>query len=107
MNREELVGILRQAYSTIRGCGVEKLDKPGYENTRFGYPTYTCSNRAEAHWPFSKLSMRASTERLLSFKAIVHASTAIHQPRQCGSSKFSSGPSGTIPKGLMWVCDSK
>ena len=38
MNREELVGALRQPYSTTRGCGVEKVDKPGYQNTWFVVP---------------------------------------------------------------------
>ena len=30
--------MLRQPYSTERGCGVEKIDKPGYENIWFVVP---------------------------------------------------------------------
>lgn len=38
MNREDLVGALREPYSTTRGCGVENVDKPGYENIWFVVP---------------------------------------------------------------------
>jgi Fic family protein len=38
MKREELVGALRQPYSTKRGHGIEKVDKPGYENIWFVVP---------------------------------------------------------------------
>ncbi len=38
MKREELVGGLRQAYSTERGFGTEKIGKAGYENIWFVVP---------------------------------------------------------------------
>lgn len=38
MKREELVGRLRQPYTTRRGCGVEKVDKTGFENVWFVVP---------------------------------------------------------------------
>ena len=38
MKREELVGVLRQAYSTERGFGTEKIGKTGYENIWFVVP---------------------------------------------------------------------
>ena len=38
MKREELAGPLRRTYSAERGFGVEKVDKPGYENIWFVVP---------------------------------------------------------------------
>lgn len=38
MKREELVGRLRQPYTTRRGFGVEKVDKTGFENVWFVVP---------------------------------------------------------------------
>lgn len=38
MNRDELVGALRQPYSTERGFGTEKIGKTGYENIWFVVP---------------------------------------------------------------------
>jgi Fic family protein len=38
MRRDELAGNLRQPYSRQRGLGVEKIDKPGYENVWFVVP---------------------------------------------------------------------
>lgn len=38
MKRDELAGPLRRRYSTERGFGVEKVDKPGYENLWFVVP---------------------------------------------------------------------
>lgn len=38
MKREDLTGVLRQPYSTSRGYGIEKVDKPGYENIWFVVP---------------------------------------------------------------------
>jgi Fic family protein len=38
MKRSELVDPLRQPYSKQRGCGVEKVDKPGFANVWFVVP---------------------------------------------------------------------
>jgi hypothetical protein len=38
MKKNALAGALRQAYTRQRGFGVEKIDKPGYENVWFVVP---------------------------------------------------------------------
>jgi len=38
MRRHELTEVLRQPYTAAAGCGIEKVDKPGYENIWFVVP---------------------------------------------------------------------
>jgi len=47
MRRNELAGTLRQSYTRQRGFGVEKIDKPGYENVWFVVPPKAPATIAE------------------------------------------------------------
>lgn len=106
MKREELAGPLRQRYSAERGFGVEKVDKPGYENLWFVVPPAPPERVSED--PDIKLLRDAN--HVLQARPRVHSASALEGTssyllvrREAVSSSRMEGTWSTIDEALSPV----